>query len=581
MKQHLENLLQIALMKLKETDEVLAIPAFIQVEPTRDKRHGDYASNVAMVLAKSMQQKPQAIAAKIIAALPASMYVQKIEIAGKGFINFFLSAQALNDIVLRIFTEKEKFGSCKIGRNKSVLVEFISSNPTGPLHVGHGRHAAFGDVIANLLNTVGFKVSKEYYINDAGRQIDILTVSVWLRYLKLCGETILFPPNAYQGNYVIEIANALLVTQHKHFFVSEQTIFAGLSTETQTDERFIDALIERAKILLQDKYLAILNFVLENILTDIREDLTELGVHFDKWFSERALLTTGMVENVIARLKSQGLIYEKENALWFQSTKFGDEKDRVLIRSNGEMTYFANDIAYHLNKFDRGFDIAIDIWGADHHGYMARMKASIQALGIDPERLIFLLVQFVTLYRGKDQVQMSTRDGTFITLRTLRNEVGNDAARFFYVMRKYEQPMDFDLELAKAKSNENPIYYIQYAHARICSVFKLAQEKNINFNEESGLANLSLLLTESEKELLSTLTLYQDIIINAAIQYEPHLLANYLRELAGYFHAYYNAQQILIKDDLLRDARLALCVAVRQVLCNGLNILGIKALEKM
>ncbi|MBV9575045.1 MAG: arginine--tRNA ligase [Gammaproteobacteria bacterium] len=583
MKQHIENLIHTALKQLQSLGELQELPSF-QVDATKDKLHGDFASNVALVLAKVLQRKPREVAAQLITLLPASASVQKVEIAGPGFINFFLSPQALTEVIRTILTEKEHYGRSTIGRSKRILVEFLSSNPTGPLHVGHGRHAAFGSVVCNLLEAVGFKVFREYYLNDAGRQVDILTVSVWLRYLTLCGEVIVFPSNAYRGDYVKDIAQAVHAAQAAHFQVSAQEIFLNLppdEPEGGDKEIYIDAIIERAKHLLKDNYASLFELSVENITADMREDLAEFGVHYDNWFSERQFVTSDVVDKLLETLKASGHVYEQDGALWFRSTDFGDEKDRVLVRSNGQRTYFANDVAYHLTKFERGFDMAIDIFGADHHGYVPRMKAAMQASGIDPERLIHLLVQFVSLYRGGEQVQMSTRGGSFVTLRELRHEVGNDAARYFYVMRKSEQAMDFDLDLAKAQSNENPVYYIQYAYARICSVFKQLAERGFTYQETQGLAHLSSLTEEHERQLLNTISRYPDMIRNAALHYEPHTLTHYLREIAADFHAYYNSHQFLVEDVKIRDARLALVTATKIVLLNGFNILGITARESM
>ena len=584
MKQYIESLLQKSLTELQTKGELPAIPAFIQVEPTKDKQHGDFATNIALTLAKVAQKKPRQIAELIIAALPATSHIEKMEIAGPGFINFFLSKEALTGIVKRILQEKENFGRCKIGREKKVLVEFVSSNPTGPLHVGHGRHAAFGAVVANLLDAVGFKIHREYYINDAGRQMDILAVSVWLRYLALLGETITFPANAYQGEYVVDIARDLQAKEGPEYQVDAKKLFAGLpkdEPEGGDKEIYIDALIDRAKQLLGERYTTLYQQGLADILADMREDLTQFGVDYDQWFSELELNEKGGVDHLIAKLKEAGHCYEREGALWFASTSLGDEKDRVLVRSNGQRTYFANDVAYHCNKFERSFDIAIDILGSDHHGYIQRMKAAVQALGVNPERLIILLVQFVSLYRGGQPASMSTRGGNFVTLRELREEVGNDAARFFYVMRKNEQPMDFDLDLAKSQSNDNPVYYVQYAHARICSVFKQLEDRRWKYDEANGLAHLDKLKEEQERQILNTLSRYPDMIISAALEYEPHLMTHYLRDLAADFHAYYNSCQFLVEDAALRDARLALISAVKQTLLNGFNLLGISAPESM
>lgn len=584
MKQHLENMLQIAVKHLQEVDDLPAIPAFIQVEPTRDKSHGDFASNIALVLAKPAKRNPKEIAELIINAIPESPYIEKVVSAGPGFINIYLTPHAFNDVVAKILAEQDEFGRTKMGRGKRVIVEFVSANPTGPLHVGHGRHAAFGAIVSNLLGAVGFKPFREYYVNDAGRQMDILTVSIWLRYIALFGEKIKFPANGYQGDYIIDIAQSIYKKEESFFQIGIREIFTDLpkdEPEGGDKEQYIDALINRAKLLLGEKYTIIFKLGLDSILGDIREDLREFGVEFDNWFSERKFVASDVVDKLIARLKESNYAYEKDGALWFRSTEFGDEKDRVLQRQNGSRTYFANDIAYHLNKFERGFDIAIDLFGADHHGYVPRMKAAMESAGINPERLMYLLVQFVSLYRNGEQVQMSTRGGSFVTLRELRAEVGNDAARYFYVMRKCEQPVDFDLDLAKSQSNDNPVYYVQYAHARICSVFKQLAERNLKYNEAEGLANLSRLDQPQERELLNTLSRYPDIIIEAALHYEPHQLTNYLRDLAADFHAYYNSHQFIVDDAELRNARLALIASVRQTLKNAFAILGISAPETM
>ncbi len=584
MKQHIENLVQQAIKQLQAMGELSEIPAYVQVEAAKDKQHGDFASNIALILAKSAQKKPREVAERILQVLPASPKLQKVEIAGPGFINFFLVPNAMSDVVNQILSQKEQFGRCKIGREKRVLVEFLSSNPTGPLHVGHGRHAAYGTVVCNLLDEVGFKTFREYYVNDAGRQMDILAASVWLRYLALCGENIEFPANAYRGEYVIDIAKTIHDLHQDHFRVSAKQVFADLPPDEPQGgdkEIYIDAVIERARKLLGDKYQIIFDLSLENIMVDIRNDMKEFGVHYDNWFSERQLVATDVVDRMLLKLKESGHVYERDGALWFSSTSFGDVKDRVLVRANGIRTYFTNDISYHLDKFERGNDLAITIMGSDHHGYTARIKAAIEALGINPERLLHMLVQFVTLYRGGVQAQMSTRGGNFVTLRELRNEVGNDVARYFYVMRKSEQHMDFDLDLAKAQSNENPVYYIQYAYARICSVFKQLAERQLQFDEANGLKHLDLLTEPQERELLNTLSRYPEMIINAALHYEPHQLTHYLRDLAADFHAYYNSHQFIVEDVGLRDARMALVMAVRQVLLNGFNLLGISAPESM
>jgi len=584
-KQHIEGLIQQAFAKLTQDGKISVSLPQVQIDNTKDKQHGDYVCNIALILAKATQKKPRELAEWIVDSLPASSMIAKVEIAGPGFINFFLSNTALHNVVPDILQKKNDYGKVNIGKDKKVIVEFVSCNPTGPLHVGHGRHGAYGAVVANLLEKIGYIVHREYYVNDAGRQMDILSVSVWLRYLGLLGEKFIFPVNAYKGDYVSDIAKILIEKKGNEFLAVKEKIFAGLpkdEPEGGDKEIYIDAVIARAKELLgESNFIWMLNLSLESILADIRSDLAEFGVEFNEWFSERAFVQTDAVDKAIQKLQQSGLLYEKEGALWFRATDFDDEKDRVLQRANGQRTYFANDLAYHINKFERGFDLAIDIFGSDHHGYVPRMKAALQASGIMPDKLTYLLVQFVTLYRGGNQVQMSTRSGSFVTLRELREEVGNDAARFFYVMRKCEQHMDFDLDLAKAQSNENPVYYIQYAHARICSVFRQLTEKNWQYQEEEGLKRLDLLTDSYELQLLGTLSRYNETLKTAAMQYEPYLLTHYLRDLANDFHVYYNSCQFLVEDSMLRNARLSLIAAVQQIVINGLTLLGVSTPESM
>lgn len=583
-KQYIEKLLLTAFDQLQKNNQLVVDLPRIQIEATKDKQYGDFATNIALILAKPSQKKPKEVAELIVKALPPSPNIKKIEIAGPGFINFFLTPEALYSVIDDVLTAANDYGKTNIGKNRKILLEFVSSNPTGPLHVGHGRHGAYGAVVGDLLKTIGYDVHREYYINDAGRQMDILATSVWLRYLWLCNEVITFPANGYRGEYVIDIARELASIHEQILAVPADQVFHNLPLDEPEGDKeiYIDALIMRVKELLgEEKYRIVFDLTLKSILADIHQDLSEFGVRFENWFSEREFVKTDAVDRTIALLKSKNLTYEKDNALWFRSTDFGDEKDRVLQRSNGIRTYFANDLAYHRNKFERGFDFAIDIFGSDHHGYIPRMKAGVQACGIEPNKLSYLLVQFVTLYRGGQQVQMSTRSGSFVTLRELREEVGNDAARFFYVMRKCEQHVDFDLDLAKSKSNENPVYYIQYAHARIFSVFRQLSEKGLAYNERNGLKHLILLQESAELQVLSTLSRYCDVIVNAAIQHEPHMLTNYLRDLATDFHAYYNSHQFIVENENLRDARLTLISAVRQILVNGLTLLGVSAPQSM
>ncbi|MDG6774479.1 arginine--tRNA ligase [Thiomicrorhabdus sp. ZW0627] len=590
MKQQIVQILMNVVQQLKDQG-ILPEDASprINVENTRDKSHGDLATNLAMMLTKAAGMPPRALAEKVVELIEAMEdrgAVEKVEIAGPGFINFFVKDDAKFAVIEQVFAQKEKFGRCNVGQGRSVLVEFVSANPTGPLHVGHGRGAAYGASVASLLEEAGFKVDKEYYVNDAGRQMDILATSVWLRYLALCGEEFDFPSNGYKGDYVFEIS-AELKREHGELLRKPAfEVFTGVcADEGQTDgdkEKHIDDLISKCKNLLgAAHYETVFAIGLNTILEDIKEDLEGFNVSFENWFSERSLMETGVVDAAIEKLQASGKIYEQNGALWFRSTDYGDEKDRVVVRDNGLKTYFASDIAYHFNKLERGYDILIDVWGSDHHGYVPRVKAAMEAMNTNPEALEVLLVQFAILYRGGEKLAMSTRSGQFVTLRDLRDEVGSDAARFFYVQRKSEQHMDFDLDLAKSQSNDNPVYYIQYAHARISSVLEQAAEKGMALDREAGMASLDKLELDQETDLAVQLAKYPEVIARAAVAYEPHQIAYYLKDLAHGLHSYYNACQFIVEDDTVRNARLTLILAVQQVLKNGLAILGVSAPEKM
>ena len=557
----------------------------VQIERTRDKSHGDFASNIAMVLAKPARMNPRQIATSIVDALPESDFVTHVEIAGPGFINFTLSDASTRQVVKDVLNQAEQYGRSQIGAGKKVQVEFVSANPTGPLHVGHGRGAAYGSVVSSLLSAAGFDVHREYYVNDAGRQMDILATSVWLRYLELHSEHFTFPSNAYHGDYVKDIAAELKQDYDDRFLHNAKEVFHFIPAdepEGGDKEAHIDALTAKAKTLLgSDDYRIVFDKGLNAILSDIRDDLAAFGTEYDEWFSERSLVESGLVEKTIEHLKGAGVLYQLRGAWWFKSTDFGDEKDRVVVRENGQPTYFASDIAYHLNKYERGFDSIIDIWGADHHGYIPRVKASMQAMKQNVDQLKVLLVQFAVLYRGSEKVGMSTRSGEFVTLRELREEVGKDAARFFYVLRSADQHMDFDLELAKSQSNDNPVYYVQYAHARVCSVFRQLAERGLSWDQSTGEQNLNLLNETHEDALLTMLARYPEALENAAINHTPHLLAHYLMDLARDFHTYYNAHQFIVDDKTLSQARLTLIAAVRQVIANGLTVMGVSAPESM
>ncbi len=551
--------------------------ATILLERPKLAAHGDFSSNLALQLAKSLKLNPRDIAGRLLAELPKSPLVAKAEVAGAGFINFTLAPASKLQAVRAVLAQGADFGRSALGGGQKVQVEFVSANPTGPLHVGHGRGAAYGASLASLLDFAGFRVTREFYVNDAGRQMDILALSTWLRYLELHGSTVPFPKNAYQGGYVRDMAAAIHKAHGARYRREAAHVLDGAPDAAADPEAHLDVLIANAKRLLGDDYAYVHSHALTEQLGDAREDLAEFGVHYDHWFSERSLFDTGLVDKAVALLEKHGHVYEQDGAKWFRSTAFGDEKDRVVQRENGLYTYFASDIAYHLNKYERGFERIVDIWGADHHGYIPRVKGAIRALGLDDSRLDVALVQFAVLYRDGQKTSMSTRSGEFVTLRELRAEVGNDACRFFYVLRKSDQHLDFDLDLAKSQSNENPVYYIQYAHARVCSV--LAQWGG----EEAALAGVDLAPLGNERELAlcARLAEFPEAVDNAARDYAPHAIAFYLKDLAGEFHSYYNAERFLVEDEALRNARLALALAVRQALRNGLAIIGVSAPESM
>ncbi|MBT8040184.1 MAG: arginine--tRNA ligase [Gammaproteobacteria bacterium] len=586
MKEHLEELLAQSLLHLQR-DGVLPAEAdlAVQLERTRSPEHGEFASNIAMVLAKPAGMPPRQLAEAIIDRVPTSRQVERMEIAGPGFINIFLQRCALTGVLKDVLRLGDKYGRLRRGGRNRITVEFVSANPTGPLHVGHGRGAAYGASLASILSAAGYRVQREYYVNDNGRQMDILAVCVWLRYLELCGEAVDFPENGYRGDYIYDIARIVRNEQ------GDKWRFTGLDVEENLPpnaeqggdgEAHLDALIARARELLgEEGYPVFFDTALNNILSDIKDDLADFGVHFDEWFSERDLEESGSLEHAIERLRENGHLYEKDGATWFRASELGDEKDRVVIRDNGRTTYFASDIAYFLNKLERGFQTAVYVFGADHHGYVARLQAAARGLGEDPERLEILLVQFAVLFRFGEKVAMSTRSGNFITLRELREEVSTDAARFFYVMRSHDQHLDFDLDLAKSRTSENPVFYIQYAHARICSVFRNLEDMDERHNAEIGNVALDLLSEDHELQLMRNISRYPETIDSAARLRSPHLLAHYLHALATDLHSYYNAHQFLVKDENLRNARLNLVLATQIILRNGLTLLGVSAPEEM
>jgi len=584
-KSELERLLREALRSL--VPAVLADapdPAQVVVERARDPQHGDFASNIAMRLAKPARKNPRELAQAIIGALPANPLIAGAELAGAGFINFRLAKDAWFAELRSVAAQGAGYGRSNIGGARKVMVEFVSANPTGPMHVGHGRGAAYGATLGNLLEATGHAVYREYYINDAGRQIDILAVSVYLRYLELCGEAVTFPSNGYRAAYILPVAQALRAARGDALRRPGAELMRGAPPDAPAGDKdkHIDGLIDNSRRALgAPEFDSIVLFARDAMLADIRNDLDEFRVHFDRWFSERELNRSGAVERAIDALRKSGHMYTKDGAEWFKSTDYGDDEDRVVIRANGEKTYFASDIAYHYDKRQRGHELLIDVWGADHHGYVTRVRGALQALGAPGDCFEVTLMQLVSLFRGGEKLSMGKREGNFVTLRDLRNEVGNDACRFFYLMRSHDQALDFDLELAKSRSNENPVYYVQYAHARVCSVMKELGARSLSYDAAEGGANLALLGNSHEQAVITAISRYPEIVERAALDRSPHTLVHYLRDLANTLHTYYNAEKWIIEDAALRNARLTLVLAVQQVIRNGLVLLGVSAPESM
>ncbi|MEO1573375.1 MAG: arginine--tRNA ligase [Pseudomonadota bacterium] len=587
MKDLIANVIGDALEALRTDLPDLEPPAALTVERTRDPRHGDFASNVAMVLAKKAGMPPRQLAERIVASLPDNPAIGDVQIAGPGFINFTLAKGQAQAVVFEIVDAGESYGCSDVGAGQKVLVEFVSANPTGPLHVGHGRGAAYGECVASLLKATGHDVSKEYYVNDAGRQMDILAASVWLRYLQAMGEELPFPTNGYRGDYIRDIAASLRDAHSDRFLRPAASVLADLPPDEPqggNKDTYVDAVIANAKALLgAEDYDIVHQCGLNAILEDIRDDLDGFGVHMDRYFSERSLTSDGTVDNALKRLADNGNTFETDGATWFRATKYGDDKDRVVVRANGQRTYIASDIAYHLDKRLRGFDTLLDILGSDHHGYVARVRAGLMAMGQPGESLEVQLLQFVSLYRNGEKVAMTTRGGQFVTLRELREEVGNDAARFFYVLRSNDQHLDFDLDLAKSKQNENPVYYVQYAHARICQMLAKLPEQQLEHDEQRARDNVSLLTQDAELVLIKTLSRYPEQVAIASRDRAPQTVVHYLRDLAADLHSFYNDSncRVITDNDALRDARVGLIRATQQVLRNGLGLLGVSAPEQM
>lgn len=577
MKNRIANLVDAALQGIPELADAADIASLTTtVERTRDARNGDFATNIAMQLARYAGKNPRELATLIIDALPESPLIDKVEVAGPGFINFYLGDAAFHDEVATIAREGDRYGRQPLRETPKVLLEFVSANPTGPLHVGHGRHASYGATLGNILEAAGYSIFREYYVNDAGRQMDILGVSVLIRGLELAGADVTVPEGGYEGAYIRDIAAAIDVPS-----VETDKLFANLPPADDKDKH-IDGLIRNARKLLGDApFNALRKRAYDSIRDEIREDLEEFGVTFDSWFSEQSLTDNERIDAALAVLRERGMLYEEEGATWFRATDYGDEKDRVVVRADGNKTYFASDIAYHFDKRERGYDHLIDVLGADHHGYVARVKAGMEAMGYAGDSLEVPFVQFVSLFEGGEKQSMGTRSGKFVTLRQLREDVGNDAARFFYVMRSNDQHLDFDLDLARERSNDNPVYYVQYAHARVHQVFEQLAAKSADFDADNGLQNLALLTETHEKSLMSSLSRYPEIIELAANNRAPQHLVHYLRDLASDFHAYYNAHVFIVDDRDLRHARLTLIRVTQTVLASGLGIIGVSAPDSM
>jgi arginyl-tRNA synthetase len=585
MKNDLIRILKTVLKQIGEENGIDFSNKKVSIQENKEKSHGDYASNLAMVIAKDLSQTPREVAEKICSLLPSEEWIEKVNIAGPGFINFYLKKDTHNEILLLIEESGRDFGRNNSGNGERVLIEYVSSNPTGPLHVGHGRGAAFGSVLSELLRCAGYKVDEEYYVNDHGRQMNILTISIWLRYLHQNGQELKFSKKGYQGVYVEQLAKQLAEEKGTKYNLKENESDLLELLEAQETEEDLDRLIGWGKSFLKENFEEIREFSLREIMSSIKEDLKLFGVNHNLWFNESSMYSNKIdlpdIDKSIKLLSESGFLYEKEEALWFKSTEFGDDKDRVVKRANSDNTYFASDISYHLDKYDRGYDRIINVWGADHHGYLPRVSAAMEALGKSRDKLEVVFIQFANLLRNGEKVSMSTRGGEFIPLIELIEEVSSEAARFFYINRKADQHLDFDLDLAKSQTKDNPLYYIQYAHARICGVFETLKKEGMKLNQELGLDNLNLLNLDKEIEIQKMLLQYPEVISRAAKNSEPHLICYYLKDLSGLFHSYYNSERFLVDDEKLMNSRLFLLKGTKQVIANGLEILGIGAPESM
>ena len=582
MKEKIQDSLKGILSDLYSNSDFDIDQCVINIQENKDKEHGDLASNIALILAKPLKKQPKEIANEVIEQFIVDKDIIKVEVAGPGFINFFLSKSSHGEVLKDILADKDNFGKVQ-SNNKKVLIEYVSSNPTGPLHVGHGIGAVFGSVLSRLLKEAGFEVDEEYYVNDFGRQMNILSTSLWIRYAQLFDDQIKMIKNGYQGDYLISVAKKLKEIKSDEFYKDKSAISSLLSSNQESeDETFTDLLIDTLRTELESNFVYLRNFALEEIIDLIKKDLIDFVVDHNKWFYESSLYhekeeSENKVDKAINTLKSNKFVYEKDDAIWFKSSDFGDDKDRVLRRGNGEYTYFASDVAYHIDKYDRGYDRVINIWGSDHHGYLPRVKAAMEASKRNIEKLEVVFIQFANLIRQGKKVTMSTRSGEFITLKELIDEVTSEAARFFYINRKADQHLDFDLDLAKEQSKDNPLYYIQYAHARICSVLRKSDVQEDKLNK----CDLALLDSDKEVEIQKMLKQYPTLIERAALSSEPHLICYYLKDLASIFHSYYNSEKFLVENQDLMNSRLYLLMGVKQVISNGLSVLGISAPQEM
>jgi len=585
MKKDVKNIITAALNELEVPVSFDLKSVVFSVDYTKTREHGDVATNVALKLSKLLSRSPQVIASSLLGVLRENSLFEKVEIKGPGFINFFLSADYYHGVLVEL-SKNNNVIMPNIGDGKKILLEYVSANPTGPLHVGHGRGAAYGSVLASLYMALGYDVVSEYYLNDAGRQMDILAFSVWFRYVELCGVGVAYPDKCYQGAYIIDIAKDLYAEHvdalYAPYAKNMPSMDFALNDSIEDEDQRLDAGIATCKDMASvEIYNLISRHTVNAIRGGIVSDLAAFRVEYDNWFSEKSLYSDGVIDKVFNSLLLKECLYVKDGAYWFAATNWGDEKDRVFKRSSGDYTYFAADLAYHWQKFQHGYNRIIDVFGADHHGYAPRLRAGLKALGLDTNDFEILLLQFANLFRSGQKVSMSTRSGEFVTLSQLYNEVGVDATRYFYSTCKPQQHMDFDLDVAKKKSMDNPVFYVQYAYARICGIFSKYEDSGFSWNQIVGLENLDLLSTEHEQKIMLLLAKYEEVVVASADSYSPHLLTGYLQELASCFHSYYNSVTFISNETNMCGARLLLLSIVSKVIRSGLSLLSVEYPEKM